>query len=214
MKPLLTIMTGPQGSGNHLFSKALGQNPNIWVWPTLQEKYWEGHDMEPFAEYWKHPEKLSEFDWTQSNYFVTSISCPYFDDGVETIPAYHEFIKEAGRYADIQLLIISRDQNILEYQQYRVRDKHTTPQFLDQLPTLVHNYNTMFASQEMLYLYKLTYLQWLEKELGLCPWEITQHDSKLNAILKTDANRKYIQEVDNNWLDESIKLASSKRGAV
>ena len=111
-------------------------------------------------------------------------------------------------------MIISRDQNILEYQQHRVRDKHTTPQFLDQLPTLVHNYNTMFASQEMLYLYKLTYLQWLEKELGLCPWEITQRDSKLNAILKTDANRKYIQEVDNNWLDESIKLASSKRGAV
>jgi hypothetical protein len=63
-------------------------------------------------------------------------------------------------------------------------------------------------------LYNLTYLQWLEAELGLCPWEITHHGSKLNAILKTDANRKYIQEVDSNWLDESIKLASSKKGAL
>lgn len=214
MKPLLTIMTGPQGSGNHLFSKALGQNPNIWVWPTLQEKYWEGHDMEPFAEYWKYPEKLNEFDWNQSAYFITSISCPYFDDGVETIPVYHEFIKEAGQYADIQLLIIGRDQNILEYQQKRVRGKHTTSYFLDQLPELVHNYNTIFASQELLYLYKLTYLQWLEKELGLCPWEITHHSDKLDEILKTDSNRKYVQEVDSNWLDESIKLASSRRGAV
>jgi hypothetical protein len=214
MKPLLTIMTGPQGSGNHLFSKALGQNPNIWVWPNLQEKYWEGHDMEPFAEYWKYTHKLNEFDWNQSAYFITSISCPYFDDGVETTPVYHEFIKEAGQYADMQLLIIGRDQNILEYQQNRVRGKHTTSYFLDQLPELVHNYNTIFASQELLYLYKLTYLQWLEKELGLCPWEITQHGDKLDEILKTDSNRKYVQEVDSNWLDESIKLASSRRGAV
>ena len=61
MKPTLTIMTGTQGSGNHLFSKALGQNKNIFVWPSLQEKYWEGHDLEPFAEYWKDPEKFDPF---------------------------------------------------------------------------------------------------------------------------------------------------------
>ena len=66
LKPVLTIMTGPQGSGNHLFSKALGHNNDIFVWPSLQEKYWEGHDLEPFAEYWKDPTKLYEFDWTQS----------------------------------------------------------------------------------------------------------------------------------------------------
>ena len=130
MKPTLTIITGPQCSGNHLFSKALGQNKNIFVWPSLQEKYWECHDLEPFAEYWKDPSKLNYFDWKHSNYFITSISCPYFDDGVETIPQYNEFIDEAKKFADIQFLIIGIDRNIMKLQQERVRGKHTTPEFL------------------------------------------------------------------------------------
>ena len=213
MKPLLTIMTGPQGSGNHLFSKALGQNPNIWVWPTLQEKYWEGHDMEPFAVYWKHPEKLGEFDWTQSNYFVTSISCPYFDDGVETIPNYHGFIDYVKEYADIQILVIGRDQNILEHQQTRVRGRHTTPVFLEQLESIQYHYNTIFASQEMLYLYRLKYLQQVERDMGLADWEISQSNIALETILEKDANAKYISQTESE-LDTTIKLASSKRGII
>jgi len=213
MKPTLTIMTGPQGSGNHLFSKALGQNKNIFVWPSLQEKYWEGHDLEPFAEYWKDPSKLNDFYWKQSNYFITSISCPYFDDGVETIPQYNEFIDEAKKFADIQFLIIGRDRNIMKLQQERVRGKHTTPEFLSQIDSVIFNYKTIFASQEMLYLYELTYLQWLEKELGLYPLEITPDNIKLLDILSNDANEKYISQTKSD-LDETIKLASSYKGAL
>jgi hypothetical protein len=213
MKPTLTIMTGPQGSGNHLFSKALGQNKNIFVWPSLQEKYWEGHDLEPFAEYWKDPSKLNDFYWKQSNYFITSISCPYFDDGVETIPQYNEFIDEAKKFADIQFLIIGRDRNIMKLQQERVRGKHTTPEFLSQIDSVIFNYKTIFASQEMLYLYELTYLQWLEKELGLYPLEITPDNIKLLDILSNDANEKYISQTKSD-LDKTIKLASSYKGAL
>ena len=213
MKQTLTIMTGPQGSGNHLFSKALGQNKNIFVWPSLQEKYWEGHDLEPFAEYWKDPSKLNDFDWKQSNYFITSISCPYFDDGVETIPQYNEFIDEAKKFADIQFLIIGRDRNIMKLQQERVRGKHTTPEFLSQIDSVIFNYKTIFASQEMLYLYELTYLQWLEKELGLYPLEITPDNIKLLDILSNDANEKYISQTKSD-LDKTIKLASSYKGAL
>ena len=213
MKPTLTIMTGPQGSGNHLFSKALGQNKNIFVWPSLQEKYWEGHDLEPFAEYWKDPSKLNDFDWKQSNYFITSISCPYLDDGVETIPQYNEFIDEAKKFADIQFLIIGRDRNIMKLQQERVRGKHTTPEFLSQIDSVIFNYKTIFASQEMLYLYELTYLQWLEKELGLYPLEITPDNIKLLDILSNDANEKYISQTKSD-LDKTIKLASSYKGAL
>ena len=206
-------MTGPQGSGNHLFSKALGQNKNIFVWPSLQEKYWEGHDLEPFAEYWKDPSKLNDFDWKQSNYFITSISCPYFDDGVETIPQYNEFIDEAKKFANIQFLIIGRDRNIMRLQQERVRGKHTTPEFLSQIDSIIFNYKTIFASQEMLYLYELTYLQWLEKELGLYPLEITPDNIKLLDILSNDANEKYISQTKSD-LDKTIKLASSYKGAL
>ena len=214
MKPLLTIMSGPQGAGNHLFSKVLGQNPNIWVWPELQEKYWEGHDVEPFADYWKNPTKLNEFDWSQSNHFVTSISCPYFDNGVESIPRYLEFVMFAREYADVQFLIVGRDQTILAHQQKRVRGKHTTGIFLEQVAKVMQHYNTIFASQELLYLYKLPYLQRIEKDLGLTPLELTQDDTKMLEILKLDANKKYIKKINTNWLDDVIKSASSAKGTL
>ena len=206
-------MTGPQGSGNHLFSKALGQNKNIFVWPSLQEKYWEGHDLEPFAEYWKDPSKLNDFDWKQSNYFITSISCPYFDDGVETIPQYKEFINIAKKFADVQFLIIGRDENITTLQQERVRGKHTTPIFIKELDNIIFNYRTIFASQELLYLYKMHYLNWLEREIGLLQTELTSNDNSLSKILVKNSNTKYISQA-NSELDKTIKLASSYKGAV
>tara|TARA_B100000925_G_C21896985_1_gene425435 strand:+ start:215 stop:835 length:621 start_codon:yes stop_codon:yes gene_type:complete len=206
-------MTGPQGAGNHLFSKALGQNKNIFVWPALQEKYWEGHDLEPFAECWKDPLKLNDFDWKQSQYFITSISCPYFDDGVETIPAYDNFIEVARKFCRIQFLIIGRDSNILKLQQERVREKHTTPFFMKQLDSIILGNKTIFASQELLYLYKIRYLQSLEKQLGLLPNEVTLDDTKLLEILSKDANKKYISQAEST-LDKTIQLASSRKGAV
>jgi|SRR6056300_925012 len=208
MKPTLVVMTGPQGSGNHLFSKAFTNNPALCGWSTLKEKYWEGHDMEPFAEYWKDPKKLIEYDWNKSDYFITSISCPFFDDGVESVPKYIEFITEAKKYAFIKVLIIGRDQNILEHQQYRVRDKHTTPVFLDNIKYLL-NFNPFFVSQELLYLYQLPYLNTIEQYLNL---PLSTDEAGLRQILDTDANKKYITPVTTNWLDEHIKLASSKKG--
>ena len=213
MKPTLTIMTGPQGSGNHLFSKALGQNKNIFVWPSLQEKYWEGHDLEPFAEYWKDPSKLNEFDWTQSHQFITSISCPYFDDGVETIPQYNEFVEHVVEFADVQFLIIGRDENITTLQQERVRGKHTTPTFIKELDNIIFNYRTIFASQELLYLYKIHYLNWLEREIGLLQTELTSNDNRLSKILVKNSNAKYISQTESE-LDKTIKLASSYKGAL
>ena len=62
----LTIAVGPQGSGNHLYAKLFGSNKNIYGWQSLQEKYWEGHDMEPFSDYWQNPEFLLDFDTTNS----------------------------------------------------------------------------------------------------------------------------------------------------
>tara|TARA_B100000085_G_C18482911_1_gene488121 strand:+ start:247 stop:867 length:621 start_codon:yes stop_codon:yes gene_type:complete len=206
-------MTGPQGAGNHLFSKALGQNKNIFVWPALQEKYWEGHDLEPFAACWKDPLKLNDFDWKQSQYFITSISCPYFDDGVETIPAYYNFIEVARKFCRIQFLIIGRDSNILKLQQERVREKHTTPFFMKQLDSIILGNKTIFASQELLYLYGIRYLQSLEKQLGLLPNEVTLDDTKLLEILSKDANKKYISQAEST-LDKTIQLASSRKGAV
>lgn len=210
MDTRLTIITGPQGSGNHLFSKALGQNKDIFSWPELQKKYWQGHDLEPFAQCWKDPTKLKQFDWTLSENYVTSISCPYFDDGVETRPDYKRFSQEASRYANIKFVVIGRDQNILKLQQQRVRGRTTTPVFEAQLDYIVSHHDTIFASQELLYLYRINYLNWLEKQIGVK--EITKDSDKLSKILEQDANAKYVSQAQSD-LDETIKLASAKRGS-
>ena len=210
MDTRLTIITGPQGSGNHLFSKALGQNKYIFSWPELQTKYWQGHDLEPFAQCWKDPTNLKQFDWTLSRNYVTSISCPYFDDGVETIPDYKRFSQEACRYADVKFVVIGRDQNILELQQQRVRGKITTPVFEEQLEYIVSHHDTIFASQELLYLYRINYLNWLEKQIGVK--EITKDADRLSKILHQDANTKYVSQAQSD-LDETIKRASAKKGS-
>jgi len=211
MKPTLIIATGPQGSGNHLFAKAFSATQDVKGWDSLKEKYWEGHDMEPFAECWKDPSLLKDFDWTQSKHFYTSISCPYFDDGAETIPNYKLFHQHASQYAKVKYLIIGRDQNILKHQQERVREKHTTPMFIDAMD-FFDDKKVVYASQELLNLYGVRYLETLEDQLGIITMN---HDiSLLDDILKDDANTKYMHFVEYSPLDETIKLASSKKGAV
>jgi hypothetical protein len=120
----------------------------------------------------------------------------------------------AREYADVQFLIVGRDQTILAHQQKRVRGKHTTGIFLEQVAEVMQHYNATFASQELLYLYKLPYLQRIEKDLGLNPLELTQDDTKMLEILKLDANKKYIKKINTNWLDDVIKLASSAKGTL
>ena len=79
-KPKLILLTGPQGSGNHMWSKLFAMHPVVTGW--VMQNYWEGHHEEPFAQYWENPDKLKEFEIPENKkYFVTSISCPYFKDG-------------------------------------------------------------------------------------------------------------------------------------
>jgi len=200
-------MTGPQGSGNHLFSKVLALNPEIQGWKDLLDTYWIGHDEEPFSKYWKNPVALAEFDWSSSQVFLTSISCPYIDNGEVAQPKYAEFINEASKYATVKILVIGRDQNILEYQQTRVRGNPTVQLFKQNLPVLLST-NVLFIAQELLYLYRLDYLNYIEDYLCL---KRTTDGDRLEKILDTDANAKYIQPVETHWLDEEVKRASQKR---
>jgi len=204
MKQML-IITGPQGSGNHVFSKVFALHDKVFGWSSLNETYWEGHHHEPFADMWQDPELLREFDWTQSEYFVTSVSCPYVYDGEQTIPDYTSFIQEATNHCDVQLAIIGRDQNILEMQQKRVRGMHTTPIAMEWIKILKQTpYPTHFLSQELLYMYKEKYLQSVAKQLN---WPVAWWNEELDKILKEDANKKYISPVKEHWLDKEVKKA-------
>jgi len=207
MKPTLVIMTGPQGSGNHLFSKVLALNPEIQGWQGLLNSYWIGHDKEPFSKYWKYPNELANFDWSTHKVFVASISCPYIDNGEVTEPNYKDFIQEAKKHANVKILIIGRDQNILNHQQTRVRKSNTTHIFKQNIPILLSN-DALFISQELLYLYRLEYLNYIEDYLCV---ERTTHSDRVEKILESDANKKYIKPIEEFWLDEEVKKASQKR---
>ena len=99
----LLILTGPQGSGNHLWSKVFTSSDLVNGWkqdPTLK---WEGHHHEPFSHWWDDPNKIED---TGKKYNFTSISCPYFRDKKPHVPKYKDFFNRARHIYDIQLVII------------------------------------------------------------------------------------------------------------
>ena len=202
MKHLL-IITGPQGSGNHLFSKLFAVHPLVNGWKALLDTYWIGHDQEPFADLWRDPSLITNYDWSSHDYHVTSISCPYRDNGEDAWPKYDQFINAIqAQGINIIVAVIGRDQNILVYQETRLRKRITYTDFISQLPKLL-KYKTIFLSQELAYLYKDQYLCQIAKEIDF-PFEY-QED-----ILIEDANAKYLQPINANWLDPLIIKASNK----
>jgi len=205
MNKRMLIITGPQGSGNHLFSKIFALHEDVFGWKTLLNTYWEGHHHEPFAHCWADPKELHLFDWSLADYYVTSVSCPYFRDNQPQIPDYNKFIEAALLHCDVDIAVIGRDQNILEHQQNRVRGMETTDLFLERLDDLyavqggVH-----FLSQELLYLYKQTYLERVADDLD---WPIAYWDPEVDVILQQDANKKYVKRAEEYWLDFEVQKA-------
>jgi hypothetical protein len=204
MKKML-ILTGPQGAGNHLWSKIFSLHPDVFGWKTLLDTYWESHRFnEPFCKYWKNPSKLKDFDWSTHNYFFTSISIPLgiANKGTKWCPNVPEFVKEVEKLAiKTKVLVIGRDKNILKNQQIRLREESTIGHFLDQLSKIK---TPTYLSYELLYLYKQEYLKSLD--VGI---PIAWYDNRINDILKEDANLKYIKYVEYNPLDNCNKTAVS-----
>ena len=194
-KPRLLVLTGPQGSGNHLFSKIFAQHPSVYGW--RMQTYWEGHHHEPFAKEWQMPSCLYEFEWQKHEYIFTSISCPYARNQEYHIPKYEEFLKISSYYADVKVAIIGRDKNILELQEKRVRQKITYDQFIEQLDIL-EKYNPTYLSHELYNLYGNRYLQSISK---LLDFPIAVQDPS------QDANRKYVVQVDTQDLDLEVNKA-------
>ena len=202
MKTLL-ILTGPQGAGNHLFSKIFAQYPGVLSWTALNDEYWIPHDKEPFAEAWHNPALLKNIEFKQ--YAVTSISCPYAYKGITTEPDYKKFIEAARNIGyEVKIAIIGRDQNIIQHQQVRVRGVHSRPQFDKHLPYL-QQYNPVYLSTELLYLYKWDYVRSIGKMLD---FPVYVEHSKLEEILVQDPNSKYFTAAEPQELDELVKQVS------
>ncbi len=201
MTKTLAVLTGPQGSGNHLWSKIFSLHEDVFGWKSLLDNYWEAHRFsEPFAEHWKDPSTLHKFDWSQSQYYFTSISIPLGIEskGTKWCPNVVQFCTNAQDLGiNTKILVIGRDQTILKNQQKRIREESTVRHFYDQLGQFE---NPTFLSYELLYLYKQEYLKSLS--VGL---PIAWYDKRVDQILEQDANAKYINYVEHNPLDDGNK---------
>ena len=200
----MLILTGPQGAGNHLWSKVLSLHSEVYGWKTLLENYWEAHRFaEPFAQHWRDHGLLKSFDWTQSEYYFTSISLPLGIVGHDVNPIWMPDLQGfaatvLGCGVEVEIAVVGRDQTILNNQQTRIRTQSTLPLFLEQLPKL---WNPTFLSYELLYLYKQDYLKSLKLNIPVA-W----NDPSINTILENDSNLKYIHYVDEYVLDQGNQL--------
>ena len=205
MKTLL-ILTGPQGAGNHAWSKIFALHPRVLGWRALLQEYWIGHDEEPWAHYWLNPGDLRHAPWTAADWHVTSISVPYMNNGVATVPDFKSFVSGVQNLGyRVRIAVLGRDQNILNYQQHRVRGSETYPSALAEYSKFAQ---PAFLSYELLQLYGSQYLQKLEKELE---FPIAWDSPQLKEILAEDTNTKYFQPVDAQPLDAVTQHASRKK---
>jgi hypothetical protein len=200
----LLIVTGPQGSGNHLFSRLLSLHPDVSGWEELKEKYWVPSDQEPFADYWVNPELLTLDKFYGYQYHLANVSCPFMYDGIRYVPKILEVAKRALLLGiTVQIAIIVRDQNINAEQQKRVRGEVTTPIAQE------YYYNTLlnskfpvhFLDHEAFFLHKEYYLKWVSTILDF-PVELDP--DKINRFIDKDANHKYVKYVDQYWLDQEV----------
>ena len=207
MSKTLLIITGPQGSGNHLWSKIFALHPDVYAWHALLHEYWIGHDQEPFAEYWEDPDRLKEFNWDKCEYFVTSVSTPYMLNGERTVPNIVRFAATAmGLGICVKIAIIGRDRNILSYQQTRVRGDVTYDIALTEYERL-RTWSPVFLSYELLHLYGNLYLQQISKQLE---FPIDLDHPRLNNILVDDTNSKYFKPVEYHPTDDLAQHTSKK----
>jgi hypothetical protein len=200
----LLIITGPQGSGNHLFSRLLSLHPDVSGWEELLNHYWVPSDQEPFADYWVDPNKLHADQFAGFCYHLANVSCPFMYDGARYVPKILEVAERAKSYGvDVEIAIIVRDQNINAEQQRRVRGEVTTPIAQD------YYYNTLlkssfpvhFLDHEAFFLHKEHYLKWVAK---IVDFPIELDNAKINQFIDKDANHKYVKYVKEYWLDQEV----------
>jgi hypothetical protein len=182
-------------------------------WKSLLEQYWVPSDLEPFAEYWVYPERLTETQFIGHDYWLANVSCPFFYDGQRYIPKILEVAQQArGVGIDVKIAIITRDMNINAEQQLRVRKEITTPiaqeYYYNQL--LTSDFPVHFLSNESLFLHREHYLKYISK---LISFPIDYTNPEIFKFISEDPNAKYVRHVNEYWLDEEVWVGIQSKKA-
>ena len=193
MKKLL-IVTGPQGSGNHLFARLFSMHPNVVGWESLHDNYWVPSDEEPFARYWVYPEELK---FPEGDFFCANVSVPFFYDGVRQTPKIKEVAYKAISMGVQPIIaVIVRDRNINELQQVRVGGECT----MDIATEYYKDIACHFIDHEAFFLYKEKYIEYLGR---LLEFPVTKEG--IDNFISVDANHKYVFPCKKHWLDDEIR---------
>ena len=199
----MLILTGPQGSGNHMWAKLFALHPWVQGWSALLSTYWIGHDQEPWADCWRDPGLLRRRNWGTHNYYVTSISTPYMSGGKFIQPDFRSFVRgcqDSG--VQVKFAVLGRDRNILAHQQRRVRNCQTLDQALAEFSGLAAPY---FLSYELVHLYGTKYLESVSQHLA---FPMATQDPRIHEILAEDTNAKYVRAARHTATDQLARRAS------
>lgn len=198
----LLILTGPQGSGNHVLSRVFSWHPKVRGWDALKNNYWVPSDQEPFAEFWVYPERLTSEHFQGNEFFFANVSAPFFYDGKRQLPKIHEVAERAQDFGvEVVIGIVTRDKNINMQQQDRVGGDITWGEALYYYRQhLLQNFECHFISHETFFAWHVDYLLYLSQLLKF-PVDITRSMDMIDH----NPNRKYIKVVDEHWLDEEIR---------
>ena len=202
-KNKIILLFGPQGSGNHLFSKIFALHPDVHGWEGLlddsdPDNYFMPHWKEPNNKYWDDIDSITLDIMGGKNYAVISASVPFWNKDQFQIPPLNKLItKLQSLEIEVQPVIIGRDKTILTKQQTRMRGGPTWG-CMTQLIRWV-NVTPFYVSTELAYIYKKIYFRDLEKWLQ---FPIAYKDSRLEEILAVDSNEKYITDAVNPLVDD------------
>jgi len=198
----ILVISGPQGTGNHVFSKVFSMHSNVHGWDQLLREYWINHDNAPFKDIWNTPENINNYDWTEHENYVLSVSGPYVDKDAMGVrqtkyPNYKEVLRRLNEKGNLQVGIIGRDQNITAQNQLRKRGVESLHNYLNKIEDIME-YRHTFLSVELLYMFRHQYVKSLDSVLDI-PVDYT--NERLHYILNKDPNAKYVHYVENSWLD-------------
>ena len=202
MKKLL-LLTGPQGSGNHIFSRIFSANKFVCGWNEILDKYWVPTDEDKFAKYFINPELFTQQildSFGDFEYYVTDISYPFVYNGIKHYPKINELRNKLESLGiEVITAVIVRDQHINSLQQKRVRGEAT-------LPFAIEYYKDMkidaFLDLEALFLHRERYVKWIA---NLISFPIPDFELAFK-FHNESPNAKYVTYVSDYWLDKTVKM--------
>jgi hypothetical protein len=204
-KKILLLM-GPQGSGNHLFSKIFALHPDVHGWDALLDEtepdnYFIPHWKEPNNKYWDNVDSITIDIMGGKNYSIISASVPFWNKDQLQIPPVNKLIsKLQSLKIEVQPVIIGRDKTILTNQQTRMRGGPTYGCMTQLIRWL--DVTPFYVSTELFYLYGKVYVRDLGKWLD---FPVAEKDQRLDSILCEDSNIKYIHQASNPKVDDITK---------